>query len=277
MRGQCCHNMLARLTVKNVWFRIALPIAAGALGIVIPLTALPMLLVVLFSWLTFPSGTVASRRLITATHVMSFLLVGTALGRFVVETGIPGIVKKGQFKAEETAVSQLRELLFAQEARQRHRHADPDGDGKGSFGLIEQLAGLAESPPMLDRRFQAIEKTELGPATRLAHYFYIVCLPTRDGGWTAVAGDDIDQEAAETRFVGYAWPVASGHGLDRTFFIDEDERILEHLEPEEPNQETPAFLGPAGAPRCDEALTHPEQWSPWRGKASRQERRADAR
>ena len=130
---------------------------------------------------------------------------------------------------------------------------------------------------MLDRRFQAIEKTELGPATRLAHYFYIVCLPTRDGGWTAVAGDDIDQEAAETRFVGYAWPVASGHGLDRTFFIDEDERILEHLEPEEPNQETPAFLGPAGAPRCDEALTHPEQWSPWRGKASRQERRADAR
>ena len=275
--------MLARLTVKNVWFRIALPIAAGALGLIVPLVALPMVLVVLFSWLTFPNG--ASRRLVTTTHVVACLLVTAAVGRFIVDTGIPGIVKKGQFKAEEAAVSQLRELLFAQEARQRHQHADPDGDGKGSFGLIEQLAGLAESPQVLDRRYQAMLETDLGPATRLGHYFYILCLPTRGGGWTTVAGDDIDFEAAETQFVGYAWPVSAEKGVSRTFFIDQDERILEHRErlthlrhpkSEKPSVEPPAFVGPDRTPRCDEALTHPEQWFRWRGKESRLERRAKA-
>jgi len=258
--------MLARLTVKNVWFRTALPIAAGVLGLVLPLVALPMVLVVLFSWLTFPSE--ASRRLVTTTHVVASLVVTAAVGRFIVDTGIPGIVKKGQFRSEETAVSHLRELLFAQEARQRHVHADPDKDDKGSFGLIQELAGVAGSPQVLDRRYREMKKTELGPATQLGHYFYILCLPAVDGGWTAIAGDQIDMEAAESRFVGYAWPASEGSGVTRTFFIDERERILEH---DEPIGGDPTFVGPNRPPRCDEFLTHPEKWTPWRGKQGRAE------
>jgi hypothetical protein len=193
-------------------------------------------------------------------------LSAVGLVRFVAGDAMRGIVGGGRTAVEQQAVSRLRDVLFAQDAMRRAAWIDPDRDGVGSAASLEELCG---NPPL---RGQAPRETPvlhcgelapspLGPAARSGPYLYTLCLPTLDGGWSA-SGVRVDEEAAERRFVAFAWPGATSP-FDHAFYIDEHENIRVATLP----------ASPSGAARfpgsCAGALERLD-WQAWRAKKPRE-------
>jgi hypothetical protein len=203
-------------------------------------------------------------------HARWWIAVGalcSAIGlvRFLVVDAMPGIVGGGRSAVEQQAVSRLREVLFAEDAMRKAGWIDPDRDGIGSAASLEELCG---GPPL---RGQAARPTPvlhcgelvpspLGPAARSGAYLYTVCLPTPEGSWSAASGTDVDEEAAERRFVAFAWP-ESPAPFDSAFAIDEHENIRV-VELPRAAAGTRRF-----AASCAEAQGRP--WQVWRNKKPR--------
>jgi hypothetical protein len=253
------------LTLRRQW-----PIALFVLGATSAL----------WPWLGLPAGfasfigVVALRRPSPAElrGARVWLWAGVALSvvglvRFVAGEAMRGIVGGGRAAVEQETVSRLRDVLFAQDAMRRAGWIDPDRDGIGSGAWLEELCG---GPPL---RGQAPRETPvlhcgelapspLGPAARSGPYLYALCLPTPDGGWSA-NGAPVDEEAAERRFVAFAWP-APASPFDQAYFIDEHENIRVATLP----------AAPPGGPRfpttCAAALSGLD-WQPWRAKKPRGE------
>jgi hypothetical protein len=234
----------------------------------------PFLLVVcLVAYLGLPAG---ASTLLRGLCLASAGLVLLAFVRFLVVEAVPGIVEGGIRAVRSDAVSQLRQIVFTQDALRRRADVDPDGDRIGSAALLDELTGRVGlrggarlSPPLLER-YPAPLDTPSGPAFELAGYLFIVCLPRKDGGFTARPGEPIDEEAAERRFVAYAWPANQAQGLTDAFFIDEHERILIARQRNFSAGQAP--LGPERPPACDAALLPGARkvWRTFRGKRPRQ-------
>jgi hypothetical protein len=255
--------MAGALTFRRRW-----PVALAVLGAVSAL----------WPWLGLPAGfaslvgVVALRRPTQEElrGVTVWLWAGVALSavglvRFVVGEAMRGIVGGGRGAVEQEAVSRLRDVLFAQDAMRRAAWIDPDADGVGSAASLEELCG---APPL---RGQAPRETPvlhcgelapspLGPAARSGPYLYTLCLPAPDGGW-ALRGAPVDEEAAERRFVAFAWPSAASP-FDQAFFLDEHENIRVATLP-------PAASGARFPESCSAALERLD-WQPWRAKKPRQ-------
>jgi hypothetical protein len=235
----------------------------------------------LWPWLGLPAGfasligVVALRRPSRSELPWAsvWLWTGVALSsvglvRFVSGEAMRGIVGGGRGAVEQETVSRLRDVLFAQDAMRRAGWIDPDRDGVGSAALLEELCGgppLRGQPPRETPVLHCGElaSTPLGPAARSGPYLYTLCLPTRAGGWSASApraGDPVDDEAAERRFIAFAWPSAESP-FDHAFFIDEHENIRVASLP-------PALPGDRFPTTCAAALERPD-WQPWRGKQPR--------
>lgn len=200
-------------------------------------------------------------------------LVSTvAFVRFLRSDAVPGIIEGGTRATENRAVSRLREVLFAEDVMRRKAELDHDGDGVGSAALIAELTaelglrgGRRLMPPLLER-YGKSDPTSIGPAHDLGGYFFAVCLPVEGGGFSADPEAQVDEEAAERRFLAYAWPSRSGLRLQRAFFLDEHERIL--VAPAGPDKRT----GHATPPPCDDAIAPATkgEWQPWQNKKPRQ-------
>jgi hypothetical protein len=256
--------MAGALTFRNRW-----PIGLALLGAVSAL----------WPWLGLPAGfasfigVVALRRPSKEElrGAALWLWAGVALStvglvRFVSGEAMRGIVGGGRGAVEQETVSRLRDVLFAQDAMRRAAWIDPDGDGVGSAASLEELCG---NPPL---RGQAPRDTPvlhcgklapspLGPAARSGPYLYTLCLPTLDGGWSA-SGAPVDEEAAERRFVAFAWPSAASP-FDQAFFIDEHENIRVAALP------AAASGGTRFPETCGSALERLD-WQAWRAKKPRE-------
>lgn len=211
------------------------------------------------------------RPLLLASGLCS--LVG--MTRFVLVDALTGIVEARGRDSSARAVSILREILFAQDAMRRYAFIDPDGDGVGSAGRLGELTGVhgaRQGPPLatppLAPRLAPSVSTRSGPAYEHGGYFFLICLPGPGGKWATTPSDPVDDEAAERRFLAYAWPTTKDAPHSAAFFMDEHERILES---DEQVAGAPRLVGPAGAPDCDDALVRTELWRPWRGKQPRAE------
>jgi hypothetical protein len=77
----------------------------------------------------------------------------------------------------------------------------------------------------------------------------------------------VDEHAAETQFLVYAWPADEHQGHGQLFTIDPNGRVLVH--DNRNNQGKLSFVGPKAAPSCSLAETSASDFSPWRGKDSR--------
>ncbi len=200
---------------------------------------------------------------------LGFALLGFV--RFLIVEAVPGIVEGGTRAAEGVAVSRLREILFAEDSLRRLATIDPDGDGVGSSARLDELTGrvglrdrLPLASPLLER-YPKSQPTARGPAIELGGFLFFVCLPTPDGGLSAMAGAPVDEERAERRFVAYAWPADARQQLNNAYFMDEHERIL--VAPSGPGLR----LGTEHPPSCDDwddAATK-KAWRPWRNKRPR--------
>lgn len=233
-----------------------------------PLLGLPAAFLCFLGWLALPRGAApgARRSLIGAS-----LLAGVALLRFVVVEAVPGIVEGGRRAAQDRAVSQLREVLFAQDAVRQSGWIDADRDGTGSAGLLVELcrgsterADAVGITPVL--RCGELVETSLGLAARIGPYLYTVCLPREGGSWSAQLTPPVAEEAAERRFIAYAWP-APGTPFERAFYLDEHENIGQvELGPPDPS----ASNDTRGI-TCDAAVgaDRERRWTAWRGKRPR--------
>jgi hypothetical protein len=195
--------------------------------------------------------------------------------RFVVIEAVPGMVQGGKAATSRSAISRLREIVFAQDTLRKNALIDPDSDGIGSAAWLGELSGViglrggaALEPPILGQQHRTSVATAIGPAARGAGYLFIVCLPGIDGGWTSRPGAPVDAERAERSYVAYAWPESQSIGVQEAFFTDQHERILvsQNLEGRELR-----YAGPNFPPACDAALAEPtrREWTPWKGKQPR--------
>lgn len=245
---------------------------AGLTSIAFTKIALFVLVGSLLAFLSLGQRPARVLQVLTGVAALSSLI---GFVRFIVIEAMPGIVQGGTLASGQTAVSRLREILFAQDALRRSGAIDPDGDGVGSAAFLGEMIGQVGlrggerlTPPVLERYPQLVE-TALGPAAEIAGYYFIVCLPKRGGGYTARPGEPVDDEAAERHFVAYAWPSSDGRGLLEAYFIDQHERILFA------RSGAPAGrrerVGPDRPPACDDALAARtrETWQVWRGKRPR--------
>jgi hypothetical protein len=201
---------------------------------------------------------------------------GTLVGlvRFVRLDAVPGIVSGGEQAVAKRAVSHLREILRVEDAMRRNGAIDPDGDGVGSAAFIGELSGSTPArhgriePPPLNRRFQMMKDTPIGRAAFIDGYYFIICLPKRQGGFGAGSGMDVDEERSEQSFLSYAWPEDPNR---ESYALDADERIWARS-PNVPGR--PTYFGQLHPPDCGAVLENPTKdgWSAWRGKKPRANR-----
>ena len=210
-----------------------------------------------------------------ALTIVAGVSSGIGFFRFLIDEAVPGIVQGGTSATGAAAVSRLREILFAEDSLRKLGTIDPDHDGVGSAAFIDEMTGRVGLrgaarlvPPVLERYPESVP-TRIGPAVEVNGYFFIVCLPKPGGGFTADPSQPVDEEAAERRFVAYAWPAASDRGLVEAYFLDEHERIL--FAPNGAPSATAPRIGPDRPPSCDDAVADStrERWQVWRGKRPR--------
>lgn len=205
------------------------------------------------------------------------LASAVGLMRFLVLEAMPGIVAGGNRFSEQRAISRLREILFAEDMARRAALHDPDGDHVGSAALLGELTGelgLRGKKPLatpLLEGYPRLSPTGLGPASEIGGYFLIVCLPAPGGAFTAEPGGPFDDEAAERRFIAYAWPSGTAPGITSAVALDEHENILL----------APAFAGGGGKPAkrygasappaCSDAVAAETRadWTAWQHKRPR--------
>jgi hypothetical protein len=216
-----------------------------------------------------------------------FILVG--LVRFTILEAAPGIVEGGRRALTGRAVAKLRVLCNAQDVAREQAFWDPDGDGIGSALSLDEmllrapLRGKGKMKAALLQNFPNVIEHEgltLGVADG---YVFALFLP-RAGGGATTTGDDVDDEAAERRWLAYAWPMDRGHGERPVVFIDEHERILVADASDDP-EHVPHYLGTERIPAFSAALTGPTldavaamdavgqdglRWVPWKGKTARE-------
>jgi hypothetical protein len=248
-----------------------LVLALSLAALFFPLLALPALVGTFIAFLAASRLPSERRKANYALLALSAVLSVVAFVRFLKTEAVAGIVQGGTRATEVRAVSRLREILFAEDVMRRHATWDPDEDRIGSAGLLGELTGelglrghLPLVPPLLEG-IPHSQSTSLGPAHVVAGYFFAVCLPTKDGGFSAKSGAAFDDEASERRFLAYAWPVAANLGLGHAFMLDEHENILQA-------ESKPGKRTGFDAPPCDDAVAEAtrKDWTPWQKKKPRE-------
>jgi hypothetical protein len=264
--------MLSKKHLTTRWAP-AFVASTGLLSLVLlPLSVLAVLLHVIALAATTRMDAQARRWVLPLLVITGLCSVG-AMARFVLSDALAGIVEARGRDSSARAVSILREILFAEDAMRRYGFIDPDGDGVGSAGRLGELSGVhgarggkpLSTPPLAPRLAPGIS-TRSGPALEQGGYYFVVCVPGPAGSWATDPSDPVDEEAAERRFVAYAWPSASGAPHSTAFFMDEHERILES---DNRLGSELRLVGPSASPECEDAQSHPELWRPWRGKKPR--------
>lgn len=249
----------------------------AALSCVVLELALPAAFLTFIALLALPARGAPGRRWSLRLLVAAALVAAPTTVAFVILRAMPGLVAGGQAATARAALTRLREVRQAEDFARKLHTVDPDGDGVGSALLLGELVGdvpLRGSEGATDsdtrllarERFVHLTSTPNGPAYAAHGYLYIVCLPRRGGGFTAMPGEPVDDEAAERRFVAYAWPdSAQRHGND-VYFLDERETILVSTNMLDARE--PRYAGPHVPPPCDAALAESTRayFKPWRNK-----------
>lgn len=209
-------------------------------------------------------------------------VLGSAIGlvRFTLDEAIPGIQKGGNAAADKHALSGARQIVVAEDAMRRGAFIDPDGDGIGSAARIAELSDLRPlrtgsrlDPAPLSYTPEQLLDTAIGSAIESGPYLITVCLPAVDGGFSAREQDAVDEERAEREYYVYAWPRATGLGVQHAYALDQDERIWVSE-----NQEngTLRFAGPGFPPQCNAVTDKVAGFATWQDKKPRPERPGDS-
>jgi hypothetical protein len=215
------------------------------------------------------------------TPLVGVSVVGTSIGlvRFTLTEAIPGILRGGNAAADKASLSKARQVVTAEDALRRGAFMDHDGDKIGSAGRIAELAGFAPvrggptmDPAPLSYDANQLLDTAIGPALQAGTHLIIVCVPEFGGGFTAAAKDPVDEERAEREYYIYAWPLATGLGVQNAYAIDQHERIwvTPNTELTSDGKSTLRYAGPSFPPPCTAVLDPNNGFTPWENKRARE-------
>jgi len=230
---------------------------------------IPLMTAALLLSLSLPrgSGPLSRTARVLLLFAAPFLLAG--LVRFTIAEAVPGIIEGGRRALTGRSIAKLRVMLFTQDIAREQHVRDPDGDGIGSALLLPDLVGerTTRTPDGLPGGMK-LEIGELvdipaGRALLADGYYFLLYVPKRGGGFT-LDPSEVDEEAAERRWLAYAWPADDGHGERKAAFIDEHEMIRLHE-----NVTGARYIGPDAAPPADAALTDLAGWPAWKDKQPR--------
>jgi hypothetical protein len=246
--------------------------ALSAASLVIEELSIPAILLTLIAAMALPTLSPNMRHFAYALLGISGVVASVALIRFAKGRAMTGIVEAGQRATAKSAIWRLREIVLAQDGLRKSARIDPDGDGIGSASFIGGLTGREPlrgehraDAPLLNYRYRRTVETAAGLAAHVGSHLVIVCLPAQGGGFTSRSTDVVDEEAAERRFLVYAWPSDDAPDVHDVAFVDEHERILELDGPTSP------YRGAKAPPPCTAALEPTERrWAAWKNKAPRQ-------
>lgn len=137
---------------------------------------------------------------------------------------------------ESAAIATLKNVASSQAQLHDAVAIDVDGDGRGEYGWLAELAGAVPvragprqephrlTPPLLSASFAAVRDG----GVRRSGYVFAVFLPGVGGTWLGEAahgggeGRHVDTDAAEQRWLAYAWPQVPGVSGKRVFCRDEN-------------------------------------------------------
>jgi len=234
--------------------------------------ALLLLVIALSTTTRLPPGTRTRPRLLLSLGLCLSLI---GLGRFAMSGALPGIVSARRNSTNTRAVSLLREVLVAEDALRRRGDLDHDGDGVGSAARLHELTGARSArtgtplpyPPLAPSLRPSVA-TRSGPAAERDDLLLLLCVPAAPSGFTAMPEAEVDEEAAERRFVAYVWPAREGGLLTAAYAIDQDERIFESENLRADG--SLRLVSALSAPSCDDLETAPPStYRPWKGKMAR--------
>jgi len=132
----------------------------------------------------------------------------------------------------------MRNICSAQTQFRALAAADVDGDGVGEFGAFQELSsgkpvrgrGALLDPSRLSRAFRDVEPSGI---LRRSGFCYRLYLPAPEGVATHEVGEqktafDLlpDADLAEKFWCCYAWPIRRNRYAQRTFFINQEGKIL---------------------------------------------------
>ncbi len=255
--------------------------ALGVLSVAVPELSIFAMLAVFIGGLALPPRGAPLRRAAVAAIVVGALCTVFGLVRFTLQQAVPRIVAAGDQAAMDEAVSRLREIREAQDKARANGTWDPDGDGVGSALDLAELAGKVplrgrtplQDVPFLQGRWTNVVDGQRGKVACVDTACFTVFLPTTAGG-------AVDDEAAERRYIAYAWPADLRGGRD-VFFLDEHERIfvsdgsaagqryegIARMPSFDAALPTSSFAG--GAPVAMAPGRDGGVWRSWRGKTAR--------
>ena len=146
-------------------------------------------------------------------------------------------------KNTQAAALTLREVASAQAAFAREAMLDTDGDGRGEFADLGALLSAASAGSLLELSGSRKE-VEGTTVAELRGYFFAV--------HPGVPGEGDPADAAETRWLAYAWPVEHGVSGTRCLVISQRGEVFGAPESES------RYSGLAGMPAADAALADGE-------------------
>ncbi len=145
----------------------------------------------------------------------------------VSSVAIPKLMAARLTANEANAIDTLRDIARAQALLHANTTFDRDGDRKGEYALLEELChaeprdhGAAETdPPMLSP--SSFQELVAGVGMRGGYLFRVdLRAGAKNSVSDLVAAPRIDTDAAEGRFVAYAWPLHASSTGQRVFAVD---------------------------------------------------------
>ncbi|MHC5040640.1 MAG: hypothetical protein ACYTHM_25285, partial [Planctomycetota bacterium] len=206
-------------------------------------------------------------------RILNLPLTGEYRGR-ILDPWIFGRVEMKKTGREKSAVYTLKSIATAQEQFKVGCYADEDSDGIGEYGLLAELGGAQpvrgkgkkhSDKPFIHAMLGAVDGQGVGARKG---YAFILFLPTRPQGGTALHHEGVNADLAEAHYVAFAWPLERGKEKQHEFMITADGKVYcrraKHFGWDRVHSPRDAFAGRGdqgwGSPVDTEAWTTEEAW-----------------
>jgi len=185
------------------------------------------------------------------------LMIVVAIIAIIAAIAIPNILRARMSANEGSAIGSLRNLATAQQTFQSNQCVDEDDDGSGEYGYLTELTGggqLRDGDPAVNPGYitVALCPPNGGDVATKSGFCFQTWLPGPHSDTDSLAGSQDEMDAAENRWLAYAWPVSYRTSGIRCFAVDQGAEVVSATND---NGGNPFYDGTANGPAAADALS----------------------